>query len=79
MGLLKYQAMPSLRGVAHVGVLVHSVIDQLQTGPAVVRHGRRHEPSITYTITPCWVTFITFIKPARRAAVLDQPSSLRPL
>jgi hypothetical protein len=28
MGLLEYQAMPSLRDVAHDGVCVHSVIDQ---------------------------------------------------
>jgi hypothetical protein len=35
----------------------------------------RHRPSITYKITPCWVALL---QPARRAAVLGQPSSLRP-
>jgi hypothetical protein len=41
----------------------------------VVRHCRRHGPSITYKITPCWVTLLQH---ARRAAVLGQTSSLRP-
>ncbi len=41
----------------------------------MVRQGRRHGPSITYKITPCWVTLL---QPARRAAELNQPSSLRP-
>jgi hypothetical protein len=70
---------PSLRDVAHDGVLVfcvHSVKDQPQTGTSgVVHQGRRHGPSITYKITPCWVILL---QPARRAAVLGQPSSLRP-
>ncbi len=38
----------------------------------VVDQGRRHGPSIMYTITPCWVTLL---QPARRAAVLGQPSA----
>ncbi len=38
----------------------------------IVRQGRRHGPSIVYKITPCWVTFP---QPARRAAVLGQPSA----
>ncbi len=33
------------------------------------------EGGITFKITPCWVTLL---QPARRDAVLDQPSSLRP-
>jgi hypothetical protein len=37
--------------------------------------GRWHGLSITYKITPCWVTLL---QPARRAAVLIQPSSLQP-
>jgi hypothetical protein len=41
----------------------------------VVDQGRRHGPSITYIITPCW---FTLLQPARRAAVLGQLSSLRP-
>ncbi len=60
------------------GVLcIHLVIEQPQTAASdVVRQGRRYGPSITYKITPCWVTLR---KRARRpAAVLDQPSSLRP-
>jgi hypothetical protein len=55
---------------------VHIVINQSQTGASrVVCQGGRHGPSITYKITPCWVTLL---QPARRAAVLVQPSSLRP-
>ncbi len=54
---------------------VHSEIDQSQTRTScVVRQCRRHGPSITYKITPCWVTLH---QPARRAAVLGQPSSLQ--
>jgi hypothetical protein len=53
---------------------VHSVIDQPQTETSgVVCQCRRHVPSITYKITP-----VTLLQPARRAAVLGQPSSLRP-
>jgi hypothetical protein len=49
---------------------VHLVIDQPQTGTSgVVRQGRRHGPSITHKITPCWVTLLL---PARRAAVLGR-------
>jgi hypothetical protein len=40
----------------------------------IVRQCRLHIPSITYKITPCWVTIL---QPARQTAVLDQPSSLR--
>jgi hypothetical protein len=79
MGLLEYQAMPSLRDVAHDGVLsVLSVIYQPQTGTSgVVRQGRRHGPSIRTKSHPllCWVTLL---QPAWRAAVLCQPSSLLP-
>ncbi len=49
---------------------------QPRTGASgVFRQGTRHGPSITYKITPCWVTLL---QQARRAAVLDQPSCLRP-
>jgi hypothetical protein len=41
----------------------------------MVRQGRRNGPTITYKITPCWVTLF---QPARREAVLGQPSRLRP-
>jgi hypothetical protein len=51
---------------------VHLVIDQPQTGAScVVRQAAW--TSITYKIKPCWVTLL---QPARRAAVLDQHSSL---
>jgi hypothetical protein len=51
---------------------VHLVIDQPQTGASgVVRQVRRHGPSVTNKITPCWVTLL---HPARRDAVLGQPS-----
>ncbi len=74
-GVLEYQAKPSLCDVAHDRVRVHLVIDQPQTwASCVVRQGRRHGPSITFKITPCWVTLL---QPARRAAVLGRPSSLR--
>jgi hypothetical protein len=54
---------------------VHLVIDQPQNEESgVVQHSWRHGPSITYKITPCWVTLLQL---ARRAAVLDQPSCLR--
>jgi hypothetical protein len=72
MGVLEYQAMLSLRDVAFDDVLcsVHLVTDQPQTGASdVVRQDRRHEPPITYKITPCWVTLL---QPARRAAVLGR-------
>ncbi len=53
-----------------------SIVDQPQTGASgVACQGRRHGPSITYKITPCW---IPFLQPARRAAVLGQSSGLRP-
>jgi hypothetical protein len=55
-GLLEYQAMPSLRDVAHDGVLCtfSNTADQPQTGASgAVRKGRRLGPSITYKITPC--------------------------
>jgi hypothetical protein len=39
------------------------------------RQGMRNGPFITYKITRCWVTLL---QSARRAAVLGQPSSLRP-
>ncbi len=47
MGLLENQAVSSLRGIAHGGVLCTFtvVIDQPQTGASgVVRQGRRHGP-----------------------------------
>ncbi len=77
MGLLEYQAMPSLRVVTHDGVMcTFSNRSTLQTrASGVVRQGRRHRPSITFEITSCWVTLL---QPARRAAVLGHPSSLRP-
>ncbi len=54
---------------------VHLVIDQIQSGASgFVRQGRRHGPSIAYKITTCWVTFL---QPARQAAVLGQHSSFR--
>ncbi len=64
------------RDVANVmtAFCVHMVIDQHQTGASdVVHQGRRHGPSIRYKIAPCWDTLN---QPARRAAVLGQPSSL---
>ncbi len=76
-GSTRVSDTPSLRDVAHDGFSVHLVIDQPKTGTTsgVVRQGWRHGPSIMYKITPCWVTLL---QPARRAAVLDQPSSLQP-
>jgi hypothetical protein len=68
MGLLNYQAMPSLDYAAHGGVLCtfnnRSAPDRVS---GVVRQGWRHGPSITYKITPCWVTLL---QPAMRAMTL---------
>jgi hypothetical protein len=68
-------AMTSLRDVAKDGFCVHLVIDHRPRANGVVRQGRRNGPSFTYKITPCWVTLL---QPVRRAAMLGQPSSLRP-
>jgi hypothetical protein len=74
---VEYQAMPSLRDIAHDGVqcTVHLVIDQPRPGQ-VVWSNRAGGISAhhTYKITPCWVTLL---QSARRAAVLGQSSSLR--
>ncbi len=76
INLLEYQAMPSLYGIAHDDVFcVHLVIYHPQTGTSgeVVRAGGMDRPSHTKSLllgdSP---------PPARRAAVLGQPSSLRP-
>jgi hypothetical protein len=77
MGLLEYQAMPSLRGVAHDGALCTI------SNRAAPDWGKWCGPSgqVVWTVhhvqnQPCWVTLL---QPARRAAMLGQPSSLRPL
>jgi hypothetical protein len=76
MGALECQAKPSLCDVDHDRVRVHLIIDQPQTwASGVVRQGKRHGPSFTHKIKPCWVTLL---QSARRAAVLGRPSSLRP-
>jgi hypothetical protein len=71
MGLLVYQAMPSLRDLAHDGVLCtfsnRSAPDRSnRCGP----QGWWHGPPTTYKITPCWVIIL---QPSRRAAVLGNP------
>jgi hypothetical protein len=67
MGLLEYQAMPSLRDVAHDGWLRTFTVKQ---------HWKFHQlAAVRCGNHTCWVTLL---QPARRAAVLDQPSSLRP-
>jgi hypothetical protein len=59
MGLLEYQAMPSLRDIAHYGVLCSNRSAPVDRGASgVVRQRRRHGPSIAYKITPCWVTLL---------------------
>ncbi len=64
MGLLEYQAMLSLRDVAHDGVLCTFSTRSAQTGASdVVRQGRWNEPSIAYKIATYWVTLL---QPARR-------------
>ncbi len=70
MGLLEYQAMLSLRDVAHDGVLffyVHLVIDQPQTGPSgVVRPPRKKSHSAGSLCfsqpvgPPCLASLLTF-------------------
>ena len=77
MGLLEYQAMPSLRHVARDGVLStssnRSAPDRGASGS--VLQGRWHGPSITYKKH---TSRVTLLQPARRAAVLGQPSTIRP-
>jgi hypothetical protein len=74
MGLLEYQAMPSLRDAAHDGGLC-TFSNRPEQVVWYIRAGGQG-PSITYKITPCCVTLL---QPTRRAAVLDQPSILRSL
>ncbi len=69
MGLLEYQTMPSLRDIAHGGVLcTFSNRSAPWTGPSGVvrRHVQNHALLDHYLLA------------ARRAAVLDQHSSLLP-
>jgi hypothetical protein len=76
MGILEYQGKPSLCDVDHDQVSCAFSNRSPQTwASGLVRQGKRHGPSFTVTITPCWVIFL---QPARRAAVLGRPSSLRP-
>ncbi len=71
MGLLECQPRLSCATLMTV-FCVNLVVDRSPTSPSgVVRNGRRHGPSITYKITPCWVTLL---QPARRAAMLGQSS-----
>jgi hypothetical protein len=79
------QAMPSLREVAHDGWLCTYIYIKQQleilwarSWAAPVRYGkgRWRGPSITYKITPAGS--LSSMQPARQAAVLGQPSSLRP-
>ncbi len=50
MGLLEYQAMPSLPNLVHDGILC-TFSNRPRPGQSVVVHqGRRHGPSITYKI-----------------------------
>jgi hypothetical protein len=88
MGLPQYQAMPSLRDVAHDGWLCTYVqyysswkFHQLAAGQLLsgqpVRYGkeRRYGPSITYKITPAG----SLSYPARQAGSRVEPaSSLQP-
>jgi hypothetical protein len=71
--------MPSWHDVAHGGVLcTFSNRSAQERGECMVwsvRACRRYGPSITYKIALCLL--VTLLQPARRAAVLGQPSSLR--
>jgi hypothetical protein len=74
MGLLEYQAMPSLRDIAHAGVFCTFSKISPRTGESVVvRESRRHGHHVQNHT--CWVTLL---QPARWASVLGQPCSLRP-
>ncbi len=78
----EYKAMPSLHDVAHDGWLCtftyiteagYSISSQLLSGQQVrYGKGRRYGPSIKYKIT---IAASLLLQPARRAAVLAQPSS----
>jgi hypothetical protein len=61
VALLEYQDMPSLRDVAHDGVLCtfsNRAAPGSDGASGVVRQGRLHGPSITYKITTCGVSFL---------------------
>jgi hypothetical protein len=70
MGLLEYQAMLSL-----CDMIMSDVVLCTFSNRSAPDRDKWCGPSIPYRITPCWVTLL---RPARRAAVLDQPSSLGP-
>jgi hypothetical protein len=78
MGLLEYQAMSSLRDVAHDGWYIYYCISVAgnfsQLGAALVRATgtvRKRQ-----AVWPVHHVQITLLQPARRAAVSGQPSSL---
>jgi hypothetical protein len=77
MGLPKYQAMPSLRDVAHDGVLCTF------SNRSATDRGKLCDPSAQAAWTVHHVqnhTLLggTILQPAKGAAVLGQPSSLQP-
>jgi hypothetical protein len=86
MGLLEYQAMPSMRDVAHDGWLCtflynsSSKFHQLSAWQPLSGQPVRYEKT-GGTVCPSCTNHTcrgTLLQPARRAAVLYQPSSLRP-
>jgi hypothetical protein len=60
MGLLEYRAMPSLRDVAHDGVLCTF------SNKIALDGGNWCGPSIMYKITLCWVTLPPVSQAGRR-------------
>ncbi len=85
MGLLEYQAMPSLRDVAHDGWLCTFTMQQQLEIPSA-RSCWAAPVRATGTVRKrqaVWpgqndICPVTLLHPARRAAVLGQPSSLWP-
>jgi hypothetical protein len=87
MGLLEHQAMPSLRDVAHDRWLcTFTIIQQLETQSArswaapVWATGTVQKRQAVRPVhhVQNYICRVTLLQPARQAAMLGQPSSLRP-
>ncbi len=83
MGLLDYRAMPSLRDVAHYGWLCIAAGYSISTPLGSFCQGNRYGTGPEQVaVRPVHhvqnhTCLVTLLQPARLAAVLSQPSSLR--
>jgi hypothetical protein len=83
MGLLEYQDLPPLRDVAHDGWLCIFTIQQQLEIPSARSWAAPVRATGTAGVRPVHhvqnhTCLVTLLQQARRAAVLGQPSSLRP-